>query len=190
MSTSWFYWEFINTLRKFLVLWCIVFSTSLPISYRIMIATIIILIILRIQIRLHPYKDEKNNKIEILGTIAGMITLFWSILFIESDENIEFFKIFIAVIMFITNILFILHWTYLLIISWNIKNQTFKKFLNAYGILICRKADFTNSLNLKSKSKGKLRVHISKNYFIVKSVFYFSAIFPVIWFDQTSIMQN
>ena len=158
LKPNWFYWEFINTLRKFLVLLCIVFSTSLSINYRIMLGTIIIFIILRIQIGIQPYKDAQNNRIEILSTIASMITLFWGILFIEADEDIEFFKIIISILMFMFNILFILHWTFLFMVSWNIKNQTFNKFLSVYGMLICRKSDFSVNCNPQMNKKGKWKV--------------------------------
>ena len=120
-----------------------------------MIGTVIVLIILRIQIRLQPYKDEQNNGIEILSTLAGMITLFCGILFTDKDEEVEFFNIIVAILMFMFNTIFILHWTYLFMVSWNIKNQTFNKILSLYGMLLCRKADFTLIFMEKSNKNSK-----------------------------------
>ena len=149
-----FYWEFVNTLRKFLMLWCIVFLTSFSIYYRIMIGTIIVFIILRIQVNLQPYKDEQNNRIEILATLAGMITLSWGILFVQKDDKVENFNIVVAILVFMFNISFILNWVYLFIVSWNIKNQTFNKILNIFGKIICQKTSSNNvKLDLSKESQ-------------------------------------
>ena len=156
LNPSWFYWEYVNTLRKFLMLWWIVFSTSLSKDSRIMTGTIIVLIILRIQIYLQPYKDEQNNKIEIQGTLAGMFTLFCGIIFIEKEDTIKHFNIFMAILMFMFNLSFIMSWTYLFIVSWNIKNVTFNKMLSLFGMLLCKKTNLTISLNIDSDKKSEL----------------------------------
>ena len=121
-----------------------------------MTGTIIVLIILRIQIYLHPYKDEQNNKIEIQGTLAGMFTLFCGIIFIEKEDTIKHFNIFMAILMFMFNLSFIMSWTYLFIVSWNIKNVTFNKILSLFGMLLCKKTNLTISLNIDSDKKSEL----------------------------------
>ena len=109
-----------------------------------MVGTIIVFIILRVQVNLQPYKDEQNNRIEILATMAGMVTLSCGILFVQKDETVQNFNIVVAIIMFLFNVSFILNWVYLFIVSWNIKNQTFNKILSIFGKMICQRA------NLKS----------------------------------------
>ena len=104
--------------------------------------------------RLNPYKYEHNNRIEILGTLAGMITLFSGIIFVE-DETVELFTVYVAILIFMFNASFLLNWIYLFMLSWNIKNQTFNKITNLYGTLICRKINLTNNINPNSNTKSK-----------------------------------
>ena len=104
--------------------------------------------------RLHPYKYEHNNKIEILGSLAGLITLFSGIIFVE-DETVELFPVYVTILIFMFNASFLLNWIYLFMISWNIKNQTFNKIINLYGMLICRKINLKNSVKKNPDIKSK-----------------------------------
>ena len=65
-----FYWEFVNTLRKVLILMSYALLITLPPAYRILSAVIILILTLRIQIILSPYKDHQNNNAEILELLA------------------------------------------------------------------------------------------------------------------------
>ena len=66
-----FYWEFVNSLRKVLIL----LAFLLPDDYKIMFSSLVLLITWRVQHNLQPYKLDENNRLEILGVIAGVITL-------------------------------------------------------------------------------------------------------------------
>ena len=115
------------------------FLTSFSIYYRIMVGTIIVFIILRVQVNLQPYKDEQNNRIEILATLAGMVTLFCGILFVHNDDTVQNFNIVVGILLFMFNVSFILNWLYRFIISWNIKNKVFNKILSQYIHIFLRR---------------------------------------------------
>lgn len=71
-----FYWEFVNTIRKTLILMINVFLSSTSIFYQVLISVLTLFTTVQIQKKLEPYKLKHNNEIEIQGTIAGTITLF------------------------------------------------------------------------------------------------------------------
>jgi uncharacterized membrane protein len=71
-----FYWELINTLRKVLLVAISVFMSTLPIMYPALTAVIVIVGLIRLQLRLNPYKNDANNKLEIDAMVTGGATLF------------------------------------------------------------------------------------------------------------------
>lgn len=71
-----FYWEFVNTLRKVLLLSFDTILSFIPINYRVFLAAILLIGIIRLQMYLKPYQVELNNNLEIRAIIAGMMTLF------------------------------------------------------------------------------------------------------------------
>jgi hypothetical protein len=66
-----FYWEFVNTLRKVLLLLILMLSDTLKVLFS---ATLLYLTI-RLQLHLKPYKDEGNNKIKICALNSGLVSL-------------------------------------------------------------------------------------------------------------------
>jgi hypothetical protein len=85
-----------------------------------------------------PYKLDENNELEILSTIAGTLVLFWAILFLNEDDYVSGFTFLIATILFFYNIYFLVIWSYYFMKSWNIKNEKFNNFLNAFGMVLRR----------------------------------------------------
>ena len=81
-----FYWEFVNTLRKSLLLTISVFMSTISLYYRSLFATILMIIFWRIQKRLQPYKLMTNNKLESFEILTGSMTIFSSMIF-EDEEN-------------------------------------------------------------------------------------------------------
>ena len=77
-----FYWEFINTTRKILIL--LVFP--LPSNMKMLVSITVLFLLTRLQMTLQPYNDVENNKIEILATNAGIITIFSGLLYSQPDE--------------------------------------------------------------------------------------------------------
>lgn len=71
-----YYWEFVNTVRKIIMISINVFMSTLPILYAALTAVIALVFLIRVQIHSVPYKLKLNNDLEIEATIAGTVTLF------------------------------------------------------------------------------------------------------------------
>lgn len=71
-----FYWEIVNTLRKVCIVAVNVFMSTLPLTYSGITAVIILLVFIRLQLRLQPYKLNTNNILEIQAAETGGLTLF------------------------------------------------------------------------------------------------------------------
>ena len=82
-----FYWEFINTARKVILLCLPTFMFTVSLNYKILSATTIMLIILRVQHDLEPYKDDTNNKLEFNEIITGAFTIYATLIFQNDEKN-------------------------------------------------------------------------------------------------------
>ena len=118
----------------------------------------VIIVILRIQFRLQPYKDKINNKIEELAIVWGFCTMYWTIL-IADDYKTSRFLIIIAIFLIIAHTYFIMQWAYYFLLSLKIKNQYFQYFMLIFGIIICKNGckntDFISDRPINSESKLK-----------------------------------
>jgi hypothetical protein len=123
-----------------------------------------LMIILRIQIRLMPYKLEENNNLDILASTSGTMTLFIQILFATDENQRTGFNILTNIILFVFNFWFILLWSYYFMHSWKIKNEKFNKFLTIFGILLCKREssievsyfDFYKRVSMHYLTRSKL----------------------------------
>ena len=134
-----FYWEFVNTLRKVLILMCNVILSSYDGIYRAMISIAILIIIFRIQIYLKPYKDSKNNEIEMKAILVGALSLFWGTVFISNDSSIDTINILVFSFLIGSNIYFILNWTLLLLVSWDSKSKYISILIFFLSVVICNR---------------------------------------------------
>ena len=66
-----FYWEFVNTCRKIIIIALNAVLSLLSITYRLLMCIILLVFVERLQRRLSPYKSRENNEIEIKAIIAG-----------------------------------------------------------------------------------------------------------------------
>lgn len=90
-----FYWELINSVRKVLLLSISAFLATYSINYRALFGSIILIVILRIQLKLKPYKADLNNHLELQEIITGAFTIFSTLIFEESEAAVVNFIIFI-----------------------------------------------------------------------------------------------
>ena len=121
-----FYWEFVNTLRKVLLL----MSLSLSLTLKMLAAISILIVSARIQIKLKPYRQHQNNEVELLAIIAGIITMLCGFMF-SQDETVGFINIIFFIIIIVINIKFLLEWIYLMIES----NRHKYHILNKVGFI-------------------------------------------------------
>ena len=133
-----FYWEFVNTLRKVIVLALNTILSILLITYRLLICIILLVTVERLQNKLKPYKLEENNDIEIKAIIAGTTIIFSGLLFEEGAEyNYSGFDAMAFIVILVYNSMFLLQWTYLLLYSISFKNEKIRKVIDIYRCLIC-----------------------------------------------------
>jgi hypothetical protein len=100
-----FYWEFINTSRKVLIL----MSFALGLYVRILASATILIISIRLQIWLKPYKKEQYNELEIWAVSAGIVTLLAGLSF-EIEGSVSYLNAISLVFIFLTNLYFFVKW--------------------------------------------------------------------------------
>mmetsp|Transcript_3923 Transcript_3923/g.4790 ORF Transcript_3923/g.4790 Transcript_3923/m.4790 type:complete len:153 (-) Transcript_3923:40-498(-) len=71
-----FYWELVNTARKVVMVAINVFMSTAPIIYSSVTAVLVLIGLIRVQLRLKPYKNPLNNDLEIESMVTGSATLF------------------------------------------------------------------------------------------------------------------
>ena len=166
-----YYWEFVNSLRKVLILMSFTLFVTFSLAYRIMIAIIILLITFRIQINLNPYKNDDYNSIEILALLTGTVTIFSGLIFTMDDEDQEsFWNAIIMMFVIVFNIVFVLRWTYLFMKTMSGKYKIFKQIVTVIQYLFCIKSSkvqenihqndkesLKNNQNAKLEGKEKLK---------------------------------
>ena len=110
LQEKWFYWELVNTGRKISMVAINVFLSTMPLLYSSTTAVILLVILIRVQIKLKPYKDELNNELEIESMITGTATLFWGVLFTSDDNKHAIIVLAVLVVLILINIKFLLNW--------------------------------------------------------------------------------
>ena len=152
-----FYWEFINTLRKGLILWCSVFLSTYSPIYQTLFSVGILIGIMRLQQFLKPYKYYINNDLELSAINAGVATLFSGIIFSQENTNYGIFNTLALTFLITTNAIFIIQWFFFLLLSLNLKNMKFRKLLDIYAFIIMRKKFLENYRTQESSSTTNKR---------------------------------
>jgi hypothetical protein len=104
-----FYWEFINIFRKVFLVSLNVFMGLFPNYFKALLALLVLSVFSRLQIRIKPYKSERINILEQNEYMTTVITFFGSLFFL-SDENPEYIKTFVLILLLLINARFILIW--------------------------------------------------------------------------------
>ena len=102
-----YYWEFVNTARKVML----VIVLMLPDLLKVLLSTVIIFTTIRVQIYLKPYRDEDHNKLELLAMVSGLVTVMSSLIFTE-ENNVSFIEIAIVLLIIAINAIFMIEWIY------------------------------------------------------------------------------
>ena len=95
-----FYWEFVNTARKVLIMITFPFQTSVRIFFSLLIITLFT----RLQFQLRPYKQEALNFLEIVGSNAGLVLLTAGLVY-SQNEDLATLDLLILIIIFIQRLL-------------------------------------------------------------------------------------
>ena len=142
-----FYWEFVNTLRKSLVLTVSVFMSTQSSNYQVLISVIILYWIYKLQLKLSPYKYNENNYLEQHAINSGTLTIFWGLIFAQNN-NYTLFTMLALVLLIIVNSVFIILWVFYFLLSLNLKYESMKKFLKIYAFIIMKSQFLKTYYNL------------------------------------------
>ena len=134
-----FYWELINTVRKVVMVAINVFLSTLPIVYSAICAVLFLVLVIRIQVNLQPYKYELNNKLEIEAMITGTATLFTGVLFTSDDTDLVLVILFVLVLIIIINVRYILFWLFCMSFTLVEKHEVFRVAFNMLAFITCRR---------------------------------------------------
>ena len=140
-----FYWELINTTRKILMIAINAFLSTLPLIYSAASAVIVLVGLIRLQIRLQPYKQELNNKIEMEAMITGTATLFWGVLFVSDSQNFTVISSMILVVIILMNVRFFLLWLLCMTYTLIEKHEIFHSIFKILSIATCNRK-FANQI--------------------------------------------
>lgn len=104
-----YYWEFVNTFRKVVIVMINVFLAIYPPVYKTFVATLILTAVLRYQESVKPYKIKIMNDVEFRESTSSIITLFGGIIFIVEDLAI-FPKVLLCIGLLVSNLWFYTLW--------------------------------------------------------------------------------
>ena len=84
----------------------------------------ILILTWRVQNELKPYKDEKNNELEMIGIAAGIVSLCANLAYnLDSTQTINLLDLTVLILSLWINSKFILEWVYLLTITLSQKHK-------------------------------------------------------------------
>ena len=128
---STFYWEFINTARKVLILSINVFLSTFSLYYRVLPILVLLLVFFRLQIRLQPYKLPLNNVLERAEVIAGTFTLYGGLLYIGKFD-FALFNVIVFAIIILVNIYFVVFWLNCMLATFQDKHRYVLFWVHGY----------------------------------------------------------
>jgi len=130
-KTHIYYWEFINIARKMTVqIWFLLNNTL-----KIVISSFILIISVRIQNKIKPYKKEAFNGLEMRAINICIITILSNLIFTEEMELIEI-RALTLIIVILLNLNFLLNWLYYLLKSMKSEIKFITRATYILGILL------------------------------------------------------
>ena len=133
-----YYWEFVNSLRKVLLLMSFSLLITYKPAYRIVVGVIILIITFRVQVRLNPYKNNEYNNIEILALLTGSLTILSGLIFTSDEEQNTILNVLTLTFVIIFNIIFIFKWSYLLILCLSEQYKLFQYIILLIDVIRCK----------------------------------------------------
>ena len=110
LKTKHFYWEFVNSLKKVIIL----ISFLFPEPFKIGVPILTLLVAWRVQNYLRPYKYSHNNEIDMLGVNVAIVTLLCGMIY-NQVNTLNSLNSVLLMIMTILNTIFIVQWIYLFV---------------------------------------------------------------------------
>ncbi|CAI2377869.1 unnamed protein product [Moneuplotes crassus] len=170
-----FYWEFLNSFKKFLLLSIHSLLNTSSVNYQIALSVICLVGFFYFQKYMQPFKTKENNQIDLLALETGIVTIYSGFILAVGQDIHEGFELMALALITVVNGYFLLNWAYFLMVALEWKNQKFICLVNTLGGILCKaKIDIpiiksTTSKVSKKKSqnkkrKGKLKVFKKRVY--------------------------
>ncbi|CAI2369157.1 unnamed protein product [Moneuplotes crassus] len=144
------YWEFVNTMRKVAILLFLLFELKVAIN----LSLAVLLLTARIQIKIKPYKNFENNKIEFLSIMGGA-TLTMGALVYSRHEQHDVLNGFVFLSIAIVNCKFLIEWLILLLQLYQEKNKFAQITVIFLSKIMCKKRPRLEKIEKKDQSKIK-----------------------------------
>ena len=123
----------------------------------------ILIVIFRIQIYLKPYKNPKNNEIEMKAILIGALSLFWGTIFINKGANVDIINTFIFAVLIVSNVYFIISWLLFFLVSLNSKSKYIDIVIFILSVIMCNREYSKNHSNeLSEVNPSTLKTKIPK----------------------------
>ena len=134
-----FYWEFLNTTRKVLIICLNTILSVISLNYKILLGIILLVIIIRIQLAVSPYIIKVNDDLEVMSIISGMLVLYCGLIFEEGqNSDLPIFVSLAMIVLIIFNVMFLAQWLYYFLVSLDFKNESMKKLVKICGLIMCK----------------------------------------------------
>ena len=105
-----YWWEFVIVIRKVTLLMTLVWLNHISVESQVVVLLLIIIIAYRLQYATNPYRTELMNYIETLSLVVSFLTVYVGLWYLTVEIENEQFKIFIFVMLIITNVIFVIFW--------------------------------------------------------------------------------
>ena len=132
-----FYWEFVNTFKKFMIISLNVFLSQVSKSYKGMIAVITIIVLIRLQMYLKPYILNVNNEVENASMIAVGFTMYGGLLFMKGQSQVSIIEVFVFILIIVISTVYIMFWVYLMANTYS-RHEVAKKLVSLLKIVLFR----------------------------------------------------
>jgi hypothetical protein len=107
-----FYWEFVNTIRKLVLLILHVFISDELKALKVLFGSVVLFSFSILQGRLRPYKIDVVTNLEHREMLASMLTLYGGLIFIQNDDELRFMHVVIFILIAILNTRFWILWIF------------------------------------------------------------------------------
>lgn len=83
-----------------------------------------------------PYKLNKNNQIDLFAALANIVTMFSAFIFSIGNNLLPGFYFFTLIIIFAFNAIFLIRWTFHLLVAFEWKNEHFQRILMLFSLVL------------------------------------------------------
>ncbi|CAI2377172.1 unnamed protein product [Moneuplotes crassus] len=128
------YWEFVNTLRKIIILISLLMTKTVS----IFISLSVLLITSRLQVSIRPYKNRHHSRVEYFAVIGGVFSITAALLYSQTDQ-IPWLNDCVLGIILVINSKFILEWVYLVLKLYQDKHYVIQTLFRIISKMVCKK---------------------------------------------------